>query len=1084
MRKPLPILIVLCAGLLRFSPGVLANDWPTYRGDAARSGYTSDRLPENLSLRWSFSCQARPRPAWPASNRVNFDLVQHPIVVGQTVVLGTSADDRVIALEADTGRVRWQFTAGGPVRFAPVAWRDRLFVASDDGWLYALSIDDGRVLWQFRGGPDDSLCLGNERLVSRWPIRGGPVVLDDIVYFTAGIWPTDGIFLHALRAATGEVLWTNDRAGDIEIGQPHGGATARSGVAPQGYLLADEERIYVPTGRAVPAVFRRSDGELLYYHLQQNHTIGGSRAMLVDRYFFNGGFLFEKESGNLAVRCGRGVVSTSAGGLVQSTGSDLLAFGWKDIERRDRKGQSIRFRGLERLAEVPFADDVPPESLQKALALPRLRDIYEARMRFQVEEPDSRPASINQHIAQTRPDIERTGAGTNPFLPTAAEKDVEVIVAGEEAVCGGDGWVRVVDVASRRVRWSGAVAGRALGLAVAGGRLLVSTDEGRLYCFDASGQSAAEVQDTPAKAASRADGPQVDYAKAAAEILERSGIESGICVDLGCQTGELSLELASRSSLVIFAVEDDPAKVAAARARLQAAGLYGTRVTVYQADPSDPPFPQHLANLIVSARGLTDGETRLAPETLLRLQRPFGGIACLGAAGNLTVNRRGPLEGAGSWTHQNADAANTLCSADTIAGPLSARWYRELDFELPDRHGQGPAPLFNQGYLVAEGVDGLIALDAYNGRTLWTHRIEGVLRDYDGVHHDVGVGDTGGTFCLSDGSVYARFSDRCRRLDLATGKTLGEFKTPLSAEDENRAWGYLAYSNGKLLGTVANEKHKVSPRYDDIQLSTESVLLFALDAATGEVLWQYRPEHSIRNNTISIADDRVYFVDRPIAPADRIDDPRPNGKHRPKLAPGEHPGGTLVALSAASGEPIWKTDEDIFGTQTGVSGELGILLLYYQAVRHNFFRLPSEVGGRMAAFDVKTGERLWDRAATHTTRPIINGDRIIAEGGAWDLRTGEPLPLEIVRSYGCGQFCGSRNLVLFRSATLGYHDLTRDAGTENFGGMRPGCWFNAVPAGGMVLIPDASAKCACSYQMHAWLALQGSESPAEPAAGE
>lgn len=63
MRKPLPILIVLCAGLLRFSPGVLANDWPTYRGDAARSGYTADRLPENLSLRWSFSCQARPQRA-------------------------------------------------------------------------------------------------------------------------------------------------------------------------------------------------------------------------------------------------------------------------------------------------------------------------------------------------------------------------------------------------------------------------------------------------------------------------------------------------------------------------------------------------------------------------------------------------------------------------------------------------------------------------------------------------------------------------------------------------------------------------------------------------------------------------------------------------------------------------------------------------------------------------------------------------------------------------------------------------------------------------------------------------------------
>ncbi|MCL4194367.1 MAG: hypothetical protein KJZ87_21705 [Thermoguttaceae bacterium] len=107
MRNPLTILIVVCAALLRFAPAVRANGRPTYRGDAARSGYTSDRLPENLSLCWSFSCQARPRPAWPASSRVNFDLLQHPIVVGQTVMSGTSADDRVhydVRVGATAGR--------------------------------------------------------------------------------------------------------------------------------------------------------------------------------------------------------------------------------------------------------------------------------------------------------------------------------------------------------------------------------------------------------------------------------------------------------------------------------------------------------------------------------------------------------------------------------------------------------------------------------------------------------------------------------------------------------------------------------------------------------------------------------------------------------------------------------------------------------------------------------------------------------------------------------------------------------------------------------------------------------------------
>ena len=50
--------------------------------------------------------------------------------------------------------------------------------------------------------------------------------------------------------------------------QPHGGANAKSGVTAQGYLLADDDHLFVPTGRAVPAAFKRADGEFDYYRLQ------------------------------------------------------------------------------------------------------------------------------------------------------------------------------------------------------------------------------------------------------------------------------------------------------------------------------------------------------------------------------------------------------------------------------------------------------------------------------------------------------------------------------------------------------------------------------------------------------------------------------------------------------------------------------------------------------------------------------------------------------------------------------------------------------------------------------------------------
>jgi hypothetical protein len=62
--------------------------------------------------------------------------------------------------------------------------------------------------------------------------------------------------------------------------------------------------------------------------------------------------------------------------------------------------------------------------------------------------------------------------------------------------------------------------------------------------------------------------------------------------------------------------------------------------------------------------------------------------------------------------------------------------------------------------------------------------------------------------------------------------------------------------------------------------------------------------------------------------------------------------------------------------------------------------------------------------------------------------------------------------MVFRSATLGYLDLSGDYGTENYGGIRPGCWINVLPAGGLVLMPDATDRCTCSYLIKASIALQ------------
>lgn len=57
--------VTLIAACCWIAPEQLrAADWPTYRGDGQRSGYTSETLPTILSLRWTYKSRHVPRAAW------------------------------------------------------------------------------------------------------------------------------------------------------------------------------------------------------------------------------------------------------------------------------------------------------------------------------------------------------------------------------------------------------------------------------------------------------------------------------------------------------------------------------------------------------------------------------------------------------------------------------------------------------------------------------------------------------------------------------------------------------------------------------------------------------------------------------------------------------------------------------------------------------------------------------------------------------------------------------------------------------------------------------------------------------------
>jgi len=1078
---------LLCVLVLAAAGACLAADWPQYRADAARGGYTAEALPAKPTLHWMRPARHAPRRAWVgrslARSRMKFDWAYSVVVADGLCVFGSSADDKVTALDAATGRERWSVFTGGPVRLAPAIWRGRVYAVSDDGCLYCLSLKDGKQLWKLRAGPSGERVVGNGRLVSRWVARGGPAIRDGIVYFGAGIWPIEGVFIYAVDAASGKVLWCNDNAGFLEIDQPHMVCFSRGGVASQGYLAVTKDHVLVTTGRSVPAAFDRETGRFIHFHLSRYGGktpwgTGGGDVVATDEVYFNSGMAFDPATGLRYHPIGRRF--------------------WWDPFKRDGRRCHGEFHLGDRQVICVTPDGFVRSEGPKLCAATLARRTYNARREADTARATPRLPTVKQvtdkhHLERIddAPLLKDRWSLALDGQPTA------LLVAGTRIVVGAAGKLAAVDGATRKVAWSAKVDGTVHSLAFADGRLLASTDKGTIYCFARPRADARPAVLEPRAKASPYPSDSV-AATAAAEILLKTGIRKGWCLDLDCGDGALACELARRSELSVVALTSDPTEAEAARRKLDAAGLYGVRVAVVVGTVKD--VPDYFANLVVSATAPEQAE-------IARIQRPCGGTVCVGRPGAMRVSVRGPLEGAGSWTHNLADAGNTMCSGDAIVrAPLGMLWYQDETLETVDRHGKNVAPLVASGVLLREGIHALKALDAYNGTLLWELKLPGILAAYqEGTQ--IGAAQIGSTYCIAADVVYVRRDDRCLLLDLYTGKQLAVFTAPKLPGGKRGRWGYIACDGGVLVGGLMNEAYVIkcnhgkggpgSQKPMDDHL-TETSLLFAMDARTGKLKWTFAPKHSIRNNAIAIGKGRVHLIDREPAEIDKLLRTEVEARRRGKKPLPVHPTGILLALDAQTGQVRWRDGEQIFGTTLAASTRHDVLLMGYGRVG---FPRPSDTLRGMRAYKASTGERLWENQQG-STRPALVGRTIYGFPMAWDLLTGRQRMVEDPRpgqwkghpwsirgkGQGCGLVAGSEHLLLLRSATVGYYDLDRDGGwLENYGGLRAGCFINAIPACGIVLVPDDTRACRCSYQNQATVALKqhGLRPPdVEPQAGQ
>ncbi len=1108
--------IVLCLTMLSIVPGS-AEDWPTYQHDNQRSGLTPESLKLPLNEVWRYAAPNAPRPAWPDPAKYDFaqsndnplrprevyDRAFHTVVADGVLYFGSSADDKVYALDAATGEERWHFFTDGPVRLAPSAYEGKVYFGSDDGYAYCLNASDGALVWKRKPAKEDRRIPGNGRVISVHPVRTGVLVSDGAAYFCAGLFPEEDVYICAVDVQTGKDVWQTVPDPQAFMKEfTRGKHTARQfALSPQGYLLASESRLYLPTGRTSPAIVDRKTGEVLGL-FNCGVGDGGTYALLAQGTLTSGPGVqlttFNADTQEkVAAFPGKCLVATGTVSYLLSDSTvsalDRAAFDKMNTDRQalgEKAGKLDKHLQNARQGKEPLAGGETEESVQK-------------------------------EIDATRQAI-KDSAGREYVWTTPCGECFTMILARDTLFTGGDGVVTAYGTSDGRNVWTATVKGKVYGLAVARGRLYASTDQGEIRCFASETvPSTKEITGVATTDPFPLDGLTDVYASAAQHILDTfPGVPRGYCLDLGCGDGRLAYELARRTNdLQIVAMDEDTKRVAAARTALDRTGLYGARITVHHVTLKSVPFTAYMADLIVSGRSVVDGNLAVSAKEVLRLLRPYGGMVIIGQPGAASLSRddlqrwtktapdsgwdvtdkdgvwavlrRGALPDAGEWTHAYADPGNTACSHDRlVSGPMQLQW-----FGLPgprpmvDRHHRAMPPLVQNGRLFVPADNRIIAADAYNGTPLWEIEVPESRRL--AAPRDVGQLAVNGEY------LYAVTRDECCVLDVETGKRAATFTMPQLVDGDVHHWGYVATVDDLLFGS-GRKKEAAYMRMDklgdfeiqwgDFKRMIVSDYLFAMDRKTGKTLWTYK-NGVIIHPTLAIGNGRVYFIEsRSVAAKDD-----PYG--RVTLDVLWQNGPRLVALDMKTGTTAWEKPVDLASCQHIIylSFADGVLLVTGSSNRED------RVWYYLYAFDANSGVPLWQ--ADHPNNkggvggdhgeqihhPVIVNGVVFAEPVAYNLHTGarttptgEAGQWMLTGREGCGTLSGSEISLFYRDGHPCFENLAPNARRTRLNYIsRSGCWINMIPAGGLLLIPEASSGCSCPYPLQASFAYIPCELPTQ-----
>ena len=327
------------------------------------------------------------------------------------------------------------------------------------------------------------------------------------------------------------------------------------------------------------------------------------------------------------------------------------------------------------------------------------------------------------------------------------------------------------------------------------------------------------------------------WGQTASEVIQKTGIKSGLAVQLGCGKGELITQLHNSGKMLVQGYDTDASKVLEARKTILDQGLAGLVTAEKLMSYKQLPYKNNMVNVLVADLGALGNEAPSLDE-INRIIAPEC-AAYVKQGGAWKVIKKERPAGYGNWSQFYHGPDQNAVSTDThVDIPKGIQWMAGFM-----RSGGTSAPrIWNRFYTSYDHQKGVesrrVGRDAFNGIALWTMPEKKVQSPFFSAGS-------------MDGMVLS-FPDKgefMKGYDAETGEvkvtyTAGK-KWPDRAQ-KNITWG------AEIYGEIALGNGIVLQKVDNT--------LTAMEIKTGKFLWKYESDQFLALPSIDIKHNQAYIA--------------------------------------------------------------------------------------------------------------------------------------------------------------------------------------------------------------------------------